>query len=73
MVERIPGQSLSDGRPDLICCPRCLGAGAYRAPITTPKPSCYEPRNVSDADSARALERYQLAALARAPKLGAVA
>jgi hypothetical protein len=67
MVERVPGQSLSDGRPDLICCPRCLGAGAYRAPITTPQPSCYEPRNVSDADAARALAEYQALTLAQWP------
>lgn len=77
MVERIAGQNLPDGRRDLVCCPKCLGAGSYK-PEPTVKESlavrgCYQPHDVTDADAARALEEYQRLTMAAWPVMGAVA
>lgn len=50
MVDRIIGHNLEDGRRDLICCPKCLGAGPYKnTSMEQPEPLSLAGWSICDA------------------------
>lgn len=54
LIEREPGATLADDRPDLIVCPRCLGAG----PVAERPPGV--PRATLKSEMVEALEAVQM-------------